>query len=147
MTVGAGDARLTLARYIQPWHGLRPTRRILYETAQFVVPRAAGDAIDVAQLVRQAADAGVIRPRLEMNTKNAGGGRVRITCRVIMALRLTEKWTEIGVSAPRTEQGTRLAAECAIAVVAAFKACEDAQARHEAGATRRGRSGWISPDG
>jgi hypothetical protein len=114
-----------------------PDSPILYETAQFVVTRAAGDAIDVEQLVREAAAAGVIRPRLEMNTKNAGGGSVRITCRVIMALRLTEKWTEIGVAAPRTEKGSRLAAECALAVAAAFKACDEAKARYEAGPTRR----------
>lgn len=119
---------------------LPPDSPILYETAQFVVPRAAGNAIDVAQLVREAADAGVLRPRLEMNTKNAGGGNVRITCRVIMALRLTEKWTEIAVAAPRTEEGVRLAAECAIAVAATFKACDEAKARYEAGPTRPGGS-------
>ncbi len=114
-----------------------PDSPILYEAAQFVILRAAAAAIDVDQLLREAADAGVIRPRLEMNTKNAGGGNVRITCRVIMALRLTEKWTEIAIAAPRTEEGARLAAECALAVAAAFKACDEAKARYEAGPTRR----------
>jgi hypothetical protein len=120
-----------------------PDSPILYETSQFVVPRAAGEAIDVAQLVREAADAGVLRPRLEMNTRNAGGGNVRITCRVIMAVRLTEKWTELAVAAPRTEEGARLAAECTLAVAAAFKACEDAKARYDAGPIRRGGWGYL----
>jgi len=60
----------------------------LYEIAQFVVPRIAADALDGARIRREAIASGIVAPRVEMNVRKAGAGKVRLTCRTVMALRL-----------------------------------------------------------
>jgi hypothetical protein len=95
----------------------------LYAVAQFVVPRIAADALDMARIVREASDAGMVAPRIELNVRRAGAGKVRVTCRTLMALRLVAEWKGIAAHAPHTDDGARLREGITLASQAATAGC------------------------
>lgn len=68
---------------------------LLYTIAQFVVPKLATTLVDVGAIEREAAAAGMERPRIEVNAKGAGAGRVRLTCRVTMIFQLLIAWGDL----------------------------------------------------
>lgn len=98
----------------------------LYAVAQFVVPRIAADSLDLPRIVREARDGGMLAPNIEMNTRRAGAGKIRVTCRTLMALRLVAEWKRIAASAPQTEDGAKLRESVFLANRAASVACYDA---------------------
>ncbi len=95
--------------------------------AQFVVPRIAADAVDVPTLAREAAAAGVEWTRIEMNTRGAGAGKIRLTCNVAMAERLIATWSRLAEEVPANEYGIKLRAGLGLAVAAGTAACDDAR--------------------
>src|SRR5262249_24571126 len=98
----------------------------LDEIAQFEAPRIAVDAINPARIVREAAEDGVERPHIEMNTLGASTGRVRLSCRAEMALRLLCAWVELAGNTPTGERSTELLAEVRLAATAAWAGYEQA---------------------
>jgi hypothetical protein len=68
---------------------------LLFTIAQFVVPRLAIGFIDVGAIEREAAAGGMERPRIEINAKGAGAGKVRLTCRVAMIFHLLIAWGDL----------------------------------------------------
>jgi hypothetical protein len=112
----------------------------LYAVAQFVVPRIAADALDLPRIVREARDAGMVAPNIEMNTRRAGAGKIRVTCRTLMALRLVAEWKRIAASAPQTDSGAKLRDGILVANTAASVACYDAWSPRE---LSMGESGFI----
>ena len=95
----------------------------LYAVCQFVAPRVAADALDIPGIVREARDAGMVGPNIEMNVRGAGAGRVRVTCRTLIALRLVAEWKRVAVSAPQNEYGAKLREGISEANVATTAAC------------------------
>jgi hypothetical protein len=95
----------------------------LYAVAQFTVPRIAADALDLPRIVREARDAGMVAPNIEMNTRHAGANKIRVTCRTLMALRLVAEWKRIAASAPQTDYGAKLRDGIVVANTAASVAC------------------------
>jgi hypothetical protein len=112
---------------MEPKHRPPPDSPELDEVAQFTIPRRAAKALDISAIVEAARAAGVPRPRLEMNDKDAGG-KTRITCRVAMALHVIEVLERMSENATR-RQDTQVLVACSEAIVAAFKGLEDARKR------------------
>jgi hypothetical protein len=92
--------------------------------AQFTIPKAAFAAANVAAIERQARAEGVERPRIEADTKNAGG-KVRLTCRLPMVDRITAAITAASALAERKHDAA-LFADLSIALAAALKEREQA---------------------
>jgi hypothetical protein len=95
----------------------------LYAVAQFVIPRIAADALDLRRIVREARDEGMVAPNIEMNVRGAGAGKIRVTCRTLIALRLVAEWKRIAATVPQTDYGARLREGISVANVAATLAC------------------------
>jgi hypothetical protein len=95
----------------------------LYAVVQFVVPRIAADALDPPRIVREAHDAGMVAPNIEMNVRGAGAGKIRMTCRTLMALRLVAEWRRIAATVPQTDYGVKLREGISVANVAATLGC------------------------
>jgi hypothetical protein len=83
----------------------------LYAVAQFVVPRIAADALDLTRIVRDARDAGMVAPNIEMNTRHAGANKIRVTCRTLMRY---VSWPN-GSESPRVRHRPTTAPDCATA--------------------------------
>ncbi len=98
----------------------------LYAIAQFMVPRIAADALDLPRIVQEARDAGMVAPNIEMNVRGAGAGKIRVTCRTLMALRLVAEWKRIAASAPQNDSGAKLREGIALANEAASGGCYEA---------------------
>jgi hypothetical protein len=112
----------------------------LYAVAQFVVPRIAADALDLPRLVREARDAGMVAPNIEMNVRHAGAGKIRVTCRTLMALRLVAEWKRVAAGAPQTDYGAKLREAILVANTAASVACYSAWSPRN---LSMGESGFI----
>jgi hypothetical protein len=95
----------------------------LYAVTQFRVPRIAADALDLQRITHEMRDAGMVAPNIEMNVRHAGAGRVRVTCRALVALRLIAEWRHIGERAPHTDDGARLREAAALARLSATVGC------------------------
>lgn len=98
----------------------------LYSVTQFVVDRAAADALDVSRITRELRDAGMVAPNIEMNTRRAGANKVRVTCRTLVASRLIAEWKRVAERAPHTDAGAKLRDSLALASDAATIGCCDA---------------------
>src|SRR5215469_2722217 len=86
---------------------------------EFIAPRSAIDAIDVAAVVRQATEDGVVRPQIEVSSFASHVGWTRVTCRIEMTLRLVAAWREAaGKTAIDAQSEERLAAMRRAAVAA-----------------------------
>jgi hypothetical protein len=112
----------------------------LYAVAQFVVPRIAVDALDLSRIVREARDGGMVAPNIEMNTRHAGAGKIRVTCRTLMALRLVAEWRRIATRAPQTDHGAQLREGIFVARTAASAACCEAWSPRK---LSMGESGFV----
>jgi hypothetical protein len=93
--------------------------------AQFTIPKAAFAAANVPAIERQARAEGVERPRIEADTKNAGGNRIRLTCRLPMVDRITEAITAATALAERKHDAA-LVADLSIAMAAALEGRDEA---------------------
>jgi hypothetical protein len=98
----------------------------LYQIAQFVVPRLAADALEVSRIRREADMDGIAGTNVELDTRRAGAGKTRVTCRTMMAMRYIVEWKRIGASAPHTEKGVALREATRLAIVAATAGCCEA---------------------
>jgi len=102
-----------------------PDVAVLAEVVQIVVPVVAVEAIDVREIVREATEDGVERPRVEMSTVRAGAGRVRLTLRCEMALRLLCGWIEVAARTPTDERGARVLHAVRLAAAEVYAAYDD----------------------
>jgi hypothetical protein len=122
----------------------------LYTIAQFVVPKLACQLVDLGVIEREAAASGVERPRIEQNTKGAGAGKVRLTCRVMMVYHLLLAWGDLsegkrplrvpGDERERAIEALRLACESGVAAIA-----EATSRQHRK--IPLGESGYLATDG
>ena len=123
---------------------LPPDSPDLHEVVHFVVPKEAADALDVSAIVAAAQRRGVQMRQIEMNDPGEEGGRTRITCRVVMAILLTQAWTSIAEHAPDTDEGHALIRSLSDAVRATFAAIDEANVRRSKKISR-GESDQIAP--
>ena len=112
----------------------------LYAVAQFVIPRVAADALDLSRIVREARSDGMVAPNIEMNTRRAGAGKIRVTCRTLMALRLVAEWKRVAANAPHTDHGAQLREGISLATTAATAGCCEAWSPRK---LAMGESGFI----
>jgi hypothetical protein len=109
-----------------------PEDSVLYEAAQFVVPRRAYEALDVRAIVDQARRDGFARASVEANLRGAGAGKIRLTCRVAIAVRLMDAWTQKAKNIdPARDQP--LIDDCRLACLFAFGAIDAARKAHQLG--------------
>lgn len=102
-----------------------PESPILFEIVQFTVPRRAAAAIDLGAIERTARADGLDHAaHIEASTYRVGAAKARITCRVLMALRLIDAWQIAAGTAEAKAEGDTLLIDCAHAVQAAFDAVE-----------------------
>jgi hypothetical protein len=125
---------------------LPPDSPELDASAQFVVPRDAADALDIPMIIAAAERRGVKMPRIEMTTTDAGAGKTRISCRVAVAILLTQAWISVAEHAPDTDAARQLVVSLAEATRAAFAAIDDATTRARKN-NALGDSGYIGPSG
>lgn len=96
---------------------------------QFIAPRTAIDAIDVAAIIREATADGVARAQIDVSSFGMHRGWTRVTCPVEMTLRLLNAWREaVGRTVVDEAAEERLAA-LRRAAVAAYRAYEDARGK------------------
>ncbi len=99
-----------------------------YEIAQFVIPRRAFAAINAAAIEEQARADGIERPRIEANTRHAGGNNVRLTTRVVMARRIVEA-IEAATQFAERRGDVAMVADLEIALATALKGIDQARSR------------------
>ncbi len=93
---------------------------------QFTIPRRVASVLDVAAVRARARAAGVPYPSLEMNDKDAGPSKTRITCSEPMAIALLEE-IRVHTAAAETRNDLDTLIACAEAVKAAFDAIDKAR--------------------
>jgi hypothetical protein len=98
------------------------------EIAQFTIPRPAYGVLNVPGIEALAYAEGFARPRIEANTRHAGGNRIRLTCRVAMARRLVDTIENATRLAEHRHDGV-MVADLAIALAATLKGIDQATAR------------------
>jgi hypothetical protein len=98
----------------------------LYAVAQFRVPKIAADALDLTRITQEMRDAGMVAPNIEMNLRGAGAGKVRVTCRTLVALRLIAEWKRIVRRAPHNDDAAKLREAVTLASHAATVGCCEA---------------------
>lgn len=109
-------------------HEFTPTR---YAIVQFVVPRRAVEVVDNRAIERAAAVSGIEHSCIEVNAAAEDAEKVRLTCRVMMVVRLLAAWGDLlegksplDVPTDEREQtlaALRLAQSAGIAIVRAEK--------------------------
>ncbi len=114
----------------------------LYAVAQFVVPRIAADALDLSRIVQEARGGGMVAPNIEMNVRGAGAGKIRVTCRTLMVLRLVAEWKRIAARAPQNEYGAKLREGVLVANTAATAGCCNAWSPRP---LSMGDTGYLGP--
>jgi hypothetical protein len=100
------------------------------------------DAIDVRAILREAAEDGVDRPRIELNTMRAGAGKIRATCRCEMALRLLCAWIEVAARTPTNERGARTLHAARTAAAEIYAAYDDVRNPRQMALAK---SGYVGP--
>jgi hypothetical protein len=101
----------------------------LTEPIQFIAPQSAVDAIDVASVVRQAADDGVTQARIDVSPFGTHAGWVQVRCPAEMALRLVSAWRDVAGKTMVDAFGEERLAVLRIAAVAAYRAFEDKRSK------------------
>lgn len=114
-----------------------------WEVAQFVIPRSVFAVINTRAIEAEALAKGIARPRIEANTKNAGGNKIRLTCRVVMARRVIESLDAAMQLAERRHDANTVEA-LQIARAAALEACGKAGLR-SIDRVPLGEAGYIGP--
>lgn len=93
--------------------------------AQFVIPKRAYTVINASAIEAQAYADGIARPRIEANTRHAGGSNIRLTCRVPMVDRITVAIT-VATSLAERKHDAALVADLSIALASALKGRDEA---------------------
>ena len=114
-----------------------------WEVAQFVIPRTAFAAINPAAVQAQARADGLARSTIEANAKNAGGNKIRLTCRVVMARRVIES-LDAAIQLAERRHDANTVEDLQIARAAALDACEEA-GRRSNNRVPLGEAGYVGP--
>jgi len=113
---GAGDRRIGMPQ-------LTPTTPL-----QAAIPKRAFNAINMERLRTHLAAIGSARTRFEYNEKDAGIGKVRLTCTVHIATGIVDE-LQICVSEAEARHDSETMISCVEAVAAIFKAMDQERVR------------------
>jgi len=97
------------------------------EPIQFIAPQMAIHAIDVAGVVHEAEQDGVVRPRIDVAPFGTHAGWVQVTCTAEMVLRLVTAWREDAGRTNVDAEGEERLAALRHAAVAAYRAYDAAR--------------------
>jgi len=104
-------------------------------TVQFTIPRSVAAQLDTRAIIGRARNAGVEMPSLELNDKDAGPSKTRVTCREGIALLVIEA-LHVLAAAAEARHDIDVLTDCALGVTAMFDAIDAARGINRAAALK-----------